>query len=331
MAYEKGVASTERDLLDKLNTFLTTHQDLVGKGQAWTKLFDRTLSETNLTVARRQIAWKATGTGVGQDIYVGAETVNSIAEDVYNITFFGGTFFNADLIKNEDIKTGFINISPAVALFCDARNFEYHFVANGRHFKIATHISKVTSTAYCGFILPTVPPTEYPYPICIAGSGPDAQRSYSGDFEKWNRYSNNDKYNSSIAMAKHENCWLMTPDQTWYDFYADISGGSYSREQAYRRLYPLKSVNDYKVKYVFARFTGLDCSPLIPIEFISTENSSQGVNRWGAYDGVYWIPGIQRATGDVVTLKNGGKGIVLNDGYRTSTTSYFVFETESEA
>ncbi|HDR1739201.1 TPA: hypothetical protein QB555_002208, partial [Pasteurella multocida] len=43
MAYETGTAQNERDLLDKINTFLTTNEELVRDGQAWTMLFERTL------------------------------------------------------------------------------------------------------------------------------------------------------------------------------------------------------------------------------------------------------------------------------------------------
>ncbi|MDP8171617.1 hypothetical protein QJU96_10015 [Pasteurella skyensis] len=323
MAYETGVAQNERDLLDKLNTFLTSNENLVEKGQNWTVLFDRTIPANNLQAECRQIAWKSTGTGVEQDIYVGAQTMNTIARDIYNISFFGGTFFNQNLVKTDNLKAGFVNCSPAVTLFCDARDFQYHFIANGRHFKIATQITKVTSTAYCGFILPIVPPTEYPYPLVIAGSAPEF---YNDDLI---RYSTYNKYNSSIADARHENCWLMTPEQAWRDFYSIISDGSYSKEQSAQALYPLRNIDDNNyLEYVMSRLDGLGCYPLIPVEFISKKGSSQGVNRWGAFDGVYWTPGIQRSHGDLVNIKNGTQGIVLNSGFRTETTSYFVFEKE---
>ena len=66
--------------------------------------------------------------------------------------------------------------------------------------------------------------------------------------------------------------------------------------------------------------------PLYPVEFMGLADGSQGINRWGSYDGVYWVPGVQRAVGDEVTLPNGNKGVVCNGAFRTTTTDYFVLE-----
>ncbi len=324
MTYETGIAQNERDLLDKINTFLTSNPTLVANGQAWTVLYQNTVAATSQTVARKQIMWKSTGTGIEQDIYIGCETVNNISDDTYNLHFFGGTFFNAQLIKNELIRHGVVNCSPRVTLFADARAIEYHVVADGRHCKIITRISNVISSAYFGFILPTVPPTEYPYPLCISGSAPDSVDN------KFPRYSLENYYFSSIAEPLYRNCYLFTPDQTWREFFGYLSSGGVTNTEdgKYQLLFPLcnKTLNNSTGRFLQSAMVGIGSYPLIPIEFISTERSSQGVNRWGAYDGVYWIPGVQRATGDVVTIDKNRKGIVFNSGFRSSTTSFFVID-----
>lgn len=46
MAYATGTAQNERDLLDKINKFLTEDETLKRDGQAWTVLLDRKLNET---------------------------------------------------------------------------------------------------------------------------------------------------------------------------------------------------------------------------------------------------------------------------------------------
>ncbi len=318
MAYETGIAKTERDFLKKLDTFLTTNESLVKNGQNWTKIFERIIPATTHKVDRYQVVWKATGTGIGQDIYVGAETQNLIADDVYNITFFGGTFFNLELVNQiniEDFKNAMVNVSPSVCVYGNARDFEYHFFANGRHFKVVSRIGKTTSTAYCGFILPTVPPTEYPYPLCIAGTGP----THDSD-NHLNRYSREDRLNSSIVYARNKSCYLLLPTQVWSGFYG--MGGEYNDPA----LYPIRSIEDDSTqRWIMQRMVGLGSTPLIPVEFIS-RGQKAGKNRWGCLDGVYWIPGIQRAAGDVVNINDETSGLVFNDGFRTSTTSYFVFE-----
>lgn len=331
MAYETGVAQNERDLLDKLNKFLTTNATLVANGQAWTNIFDRTLPETATQKAQRQVAWKATGTGVEQDIYLTAASVNLIASDTYNLNFYGGTYFNAQQVTESDVSKGLVNPSNGVALFGDSRQFEYHFIANGRCCKVVTRIEQICSTAYLGFILPTVPPIEYPYPLCVAGSAPTVDDNKKAVMV---RYSDTTKKHSSIVDAKYGNCWLFTPDQAWRDF----NGSAYTlitSDSRYQRLYPLNIMEEYSsyaqpfVLKTLGSSPG-GANPLIPVEFVSMASSSQGVNRWGCFDGVYWVPGLQRATGDKVKINDDRTGLVFNSGFRTTTTDYFVIETMTE-
>ncbi|MDO4698290.1 MAG: hypothetical protein Q4A60_06415 [Pasteurellaceae bacterium] len=330
MAYQTGIAQNERDLLDKLNKFLTKDPVLVENGQAWTVLYDQTFPATLTEVERRKIMWKSTGTGTEQHIYVGCETVNSIAQDTYNLNFYGGTYFNPELVQGEQMLDGIINRCPGVALFADARPIEYHFIADGRCCKVITRISNVCSSAYFGFILPTVPPTEYPYPLCIAGSAPVYYRESSSFSYKTVlvRYSNTTRETSSIVDPRCANCWLFTPDQSWRDFY----GSSYvnnTNDSNYQWLYPLCNYQFYSSGYhkflLDTQGPSLDgYYPLLPVEFLSTRRSSQGKNRWGAMDGVYHISGIQRAAGDQITLTDGQRGIVFSGGHRSGTSDFFV-------
>nr|DAI22394.1 MAG TPA: hypothetical protein [Caudoviricetes sp.] len=328
MAYQTGTAQHERDLLDKLNKFLTTDPTLVANGQAWTVLVDRTIPATTTQKAIRQIAWKSTGTGIEQDIYICASTTNLIADDTYNLNFWGGTFFNEHFVTSTDISKGLINPSQGVAVFADNRPIEYHFVADGRCCKIVTRISQICSSAYLGFILPTVPPTEYPYPLCVAGSSPIVDEN-NRDIRV--RYSENNEKHSSIVNPLYGNCWLITPDQTWRDFY----GKDYKRlkpDSDNQYLYPIANFrfySSYQQPYILQTMGAAPGGehPLYPVEFFSSNNSSQGANRWGVMDGVYWIPGVQRAAGDKVTLADNRHGIVFNGGFRVTTTDYFVIET----
>lgn len=331
MAYITGTAQDERDLLDKLNTFLTSNNQLVQNGQAWTAIFDRTLAATPTTKAVRQIVWKATGTGVEQDIYLAASTANSIQADTYNLNFWGATYFNADLVTAESVVAGLINPSPGVVLFADARAFEYHIVATGRCCKIVTRLSQVCSSAYLGFILPTVPPSEYPYPLCVAGSAPIIDENKKAVMV---RYSDVSQLHSNIVDAQYGNFWLLGPDQAWRDFY----GSDFRRltpDSIYQKLYPLcnyKMYTSYTIPFVQSAIGATigGSYPLYPVELLSTAESSQGANRWGALDGIYWVPGLQRATGDVVAIGDNRTGIVFSNGAKTSTRDYFVLETTTE-
>ena len=328
MVYKTGTAQNERDLLDILNKFLTTDPTLVANGPAWTVLFDRTLPATATTKEIRQIAWKSTGTGIEQDIYICASTANLVSADTYNINFWGGTFYNQQFITETQIHKGLINPSPGVTLFADNRRIEYHIVADGRCCKIVTRISQVCSSAYLGFILPTVPPTEYPYPLCVAGSAPLVDENNNDVFI---RYSQSDNFHSSIVNPLYGNCWLITPDQTWRDFYGETYK-NINTDSAYQFMYPMCNYYSYSSYMQPQILSTMGASPggsfpLLPIEFLSYPGSSQKKNRWGALDGVYWIPGLQRAAGDKVTIAEGRSGVVFNGGFRVKTKDYFVIET----
>ena len=53
-----------------------------------------------------------------------------------------------------------------------------------------------------------------------------------------------------------------------------------------------------------------------------------GQTRWGALQGVYWVPGIQLLPGDKIKIADTGhRGIAFNNGLRRTTTDYFVFDT----
>ena len=207
-------------------------------------------------------------------MYVCAETASSIAEDIYNVNFYGGTFFNPALVSPTGITSAMVDCSPGVALCCDARAFEYHLIADGRHCKMATFISDTCATAYMGFILPTVTPVEYPYPLVIAGTT---------SADKLTRYSNNSNQVSSIIDPRDNNCWLLGVDQAWHIF----SGCDYERGRgvAHQIVYP-KAIDNSSYAAVNT-LTYLGASPgghypLFPAELLSTQDSPMGQTRWGA-------------------------------------------------
>lgn len=321
MAYQTGTASDELDLLDKLNLFLTSHPELEASGQTWEAIHEINTPATDNMKALRHFAWRSTSTGTEAEIYFTARTENNISDDIYNLLFTGGTYFNQSFITG-NIGSGLVNFSPSVRLCVSNRSFTYHFVANGRCVKIATIVDSVCSTAYIGFILPITPPAEYPYPMCVAGSAPVL------DFNNSRvevRYSNT-TYHSSIVDATYGNVWLFTPDQTWRDF-SSTNYRNYTNDSQYQCIYP----NAMWREGVFFEEILLGIAGekfLLPVELVSTRRSTQGVNRWGCYDGIYWMHGRESVLGDTVTLPDGREGIVLRKGSSTHVMNYFVLMKE---
>ena len=126
------------------------------------------------------------------------------------------------------------------------------------------------------------------------------------------------------------NCWLLTPDQAWRDF----CGVYYRRitpDSAHQVLIPMANYRlmlSHLQPYVLSTLgvSAGDQYPLVPVEFLSLKVSSQGANRWGALDGLYWVPGLQRAAGDKINIAPSSTGIVFNNGFRVSTCDFFVLD-----
>lgn len=319
MAWETGTAANERELLQKLDAFLTSNAELVASGENWTQIYAGTIAATSTTVERLAYAWVAPGSASADQIYIGARSSNSIGSDTYNIYFAGGTYFNPDAFSDaENLWSGMVNGSPRVGLCCENLAFKYWFIASGRRFIVLTRLTNaIFSSAYCGFMLPTVTPLEYPYPLVIAGSL-DATL---------NRYSITTNYNTSIVDPCVLNCYLMYPDQGWRDFKGSANT-AYSDSSAANRYLMPRGAPRYQ-QYSSLVLKGLaaspgDTFPLWPVEFRT--NESAGVNFFGAYDGVYWLPGVGVTAEDIITDADNRQFLVARNANRTTTLDYFAVE-----
>lgn len=317
MAYESGTAATERELLQKLDTFLTTHPDLVDSGEHWTQIWSGSLAATATTAERLGYVWVAPGSAGADQIYIAGQTNNSISADTYNLFFGGGTYFNPAAVSGvPTIGNGLVNPSPNVGLCAAATPFRYWLIANGRRFIVITAINTVYSSAYCGFMLPTVTPGEYPYPLVIAGSTDSTLR----------RYSLATDYNASISDPRSPSCWLMYPDQGWRDFYGSVVNGA-STGGSLRYLTP-RGVQRYSSN-AGGVLQGMGATPgetypLWPVEFRALETT--GYNYFGRMDGVCWLPGLSRAAEDIIDTDEGRAFLVVQNAFRVNTYDYFAVE-----
>ncbi|RLM23667.1 hypothetical protein BIY29_10220 [Brenneria alni] len=320
MAWETGTAANERELLQKLDAFLTSNAELVASGENWTQIYADTIAATSTTVERLAYAWVAPGSAGADQIYIGARSNNSIGSDIYNIYFAGGTYFNPEAFSDaENIWSGMVNGSPRVGCCCENLTFKYWFIANGRRFIVLTRLTNaIFSSAYCGFMLPTVTPLEYPYPLVIAGSTDNTL----------SRYSLTTDYNSSIVDPRTQNCWLMYPDQGWRDFYG-AAATSYTTDGQSRYLTPRGAPRYSYASNAGEVLTALTASPgdnypLWSVEFRALEVA--GTNYFGALDGVCWLPGVGVAAEDIINTADDQQFVISRNAFRTSTLDYFAVE-----
>ncbi|OQM40575.1 hypothetical protein [Citrobacter braakii] len=316
MAHETGTASSETDLLQKLDTFLTGNAQLTVTGEQWQRIYDHTTQAGDSVETSRAVVWQAPGASGGDKIYIGAYTHGVTASNTYNLCFCGGSMFSAAGVVYDDMHSGFINISKDVVLFADRRSFRYWFFASGRRVIVVTGVNTIYSSAYCGFMLPVVNPSEYPYPLVIAGSASNTGL----------RYSDTTDAHSSIVDPRQKNFWLLYPDQGWRDIYG--RNYSYSTTGADKRYLTPNGATRYK-SGILQTLTALQASPgshcpLFPVEVRSLEES--GVNFLGALDGVFWLPGVGRASEDTISSADGHQYVVFQNGFRITPCDYFAVE-----
>ncbi|ECI3885355.1 hypothetical protein AHV09_00265 [Salmonella enterica subsp. enterica] len=316
MAHETGTASSETDLLQKLDTFLTGNAQLTATGEQWQRIYDHTTQAGDSVEESRAVVWQAPGASGGDKIYIGAYTHGVTASNTYNLCFCGGSMFSAAGVVYDDMHSGFINISKDVVLFADRRSFRYWFFASGRRVIVVTGVNTIYSSAYCGFMLPVVNPSEYPYPLVIAGSASNTGL----------RYSDTTDAHSSIVDPRQKNFWLLYPDQGWRDIYG--RNYSYSTTGADKRYLTPNGATRYKSD-ILQTLTALQASPgshypLFPVEIRSLEES--GINFLGALDGVFWLPGVGRASEDTISSADSHQYVVFQNGFRITPCDYFAVE-----
>lgn len=322
MAYTAGIALNERDLIQKLDAFLTTNPDLIASGENWRRVHTSTFPATATQQERLFYCWAGPGTG-NDEIFVSARSGGVYASDIYQMFFCGGVEFTPQLSTQEAPLDGFRLPTPnIVGLHCESRDFKYWMVANGRRFIVITNINRVYSSAYCGFMLPQLTPVEYPYPLVIAASTDAA----------WRRYSEDSNYTTSICDPRANNFWVLHPNLAWRDYYGAATTATTVTEAANRYVTPrgtgraYDNVNNMISQLGSSPVTGF---PLLPIEIVSRESAAMGgFNYWGMLEGVYWVPGMSRAAEDIITLPDGRTALVFQNGFRTTTLDYFGVITE---
>lgn len=303
MAYETGTATSETDLLQKLDTFLTTNAALKQTAENWVRVAVENLPATDKTLARTMMVWRAPGASGDDRITIGAVTLQQTATDIFNLYFCGGTHFNSAIPRTADTPfSGLVNNSEQVGIFTDRRAFRYWFVASGRRAIIVTNVNSVYSSAYLGFILPVNSPVEYPYPLVVAGSIDKTVTRYS------------EGRGVSVAHPADSTFWLLYPEQMWRDF-------RYKYPSQGRNIFPDNGADTY-IKRMLPSWGG--DIPLFPVE-MRVVNGDERL-FFGALDGVYRLPGTGRASEDVVTLSDGRRFIVFQNAANITTADYFAVE-----
>lgn len=202
MAVEIGTASNARDLVSKLEKFLTTNPELVQANQAWTVIKDSDGGD-DLVYVKMDWTGKQKGhpewgfrrrfVGHGLD---GEDTIvvpmALCVNEYYSISSLCAWYARKDEIDKE-IAGYFVTTfgnrlddNEPIVTSIPLRNDEmsYWFVANGRRFIIVVKVLDVYVSMYCGFMLQFGTDLENLYPMYIGGSHNNSYSRILTDAEK---------------------------------------------------------------------------------------------------------------------------------------------------
>ena len=186
MAVEIGTASNARDLVSKLEKFLTTNPELVKANQAWEVIKDSDGGDELAYVYEDNFDWSAgysgwtfrrtfIGRGLdGEDVivvpmglYVNRRYPANTLCALYATQDSKGDDFIVNLKK---IKFKGKNDPFMASIPLRDDEMSYWFVANGRRFIIVAKVMGRYLSMYCGYMLQFGTDLENPYPMYIGGS-----------------------------------------------------------------------------------------------------------------------------------------------------------------
>ncbi len=314
MAWETGTAADHVDLFNKIRDFLTTNTELVNAGENWTQ----ELGNTGVLVHGDQITLRGPGTTGADNIYFGMETLEDVNADSYNLRFWGHAAFSDTLLPREQAL-----MSPDAYVLCWNQPMTYWIVGNGRRWMLAVKVSTVYSTAYCGFFLPYAAPSEYPYPMTVAGMALSNQR-----------WSSQDQRSRFFASPGYNTFWTYFPDNVWRRIanylnssvdYLPSTGDYYS----YGYIYPTREYDDGSKlaspdseSIASNANTCFDGSYFLrDLTIVSSAYEGPYHAFMGILDGAYWLSGRGNSSENIVN-KSGVDHLVVQNLFRTGFRDY---------
>lgn len=305
MAYAIGTATDHVDLFNKIRDFLTTNTDLVNAGQNWTQ----ELGSTGTLTSSDQITLRGPGLAGTDNIYCGMDLTESVADDRFNLRIWGHAAFSSTIGPHDQSLQ-----SRDVYVFLWNQPIDYWIIANGRRWMLAAKISTVYTSAYVGFFLPYATPSEYPYPMYVAG--------ISAADRRWSSQDERDRFFVSPGYATADvyypdNNWRMVANQ--YNDYDDRILGAYGSAYTYPFIGddgwggPSSDTMIYNTSKCFD-------GSYVMRDVILCSNDPYA-SYLGVLDGAYWVPGRENSSENIIT-KDTVDYVVFQNLFRNGFRDY---------
>lgn len=316
MAWQTGTANDHVDLFNKIRDFLVTNTELVNAGESWTL----EKGPGGVLTSADAITLRGPGLTGTDNIYCGMRVVENAGADSYNLEFWGHAgFSSADPSDGQPLR------SPSQWVLLWNQPITYWIMASGRRWMLVAKVSTVYSSAYCGFMLPYASPSEYPYPMVVAGISLSNQR-----------WSTQDERCRFLASPGFDTMHAFWPDNVWRRVanYGDKASSNFVRQGdnalAAGYMFPTRhydtngsgfsSPDDEAVADNMD--TCFDGSYIMrDLTVVSSAVGGPYQALMGVLDGVYWIPGRANSTENIIT-KDLQDYLVVQNLFRTGFRDY---------
>lgn len=248
---------------------------------------------------------KGPGLAGADEIHVNIHTYYSEVSDYYNLGFAGTTGF-------ETLDAWAYQPGISTGQYMAAWQFQipYWIVANGRRFIITFKVSTNYMNGYFGYILPYATPSEYPYPLLVAGSGNSNTSATRWSSESHNHRSFFDPYAA----------YIYTINGTWQQIQNKLNSGGNESSPTSTNVWP------YGGNLLSStRQSPGDVYPMLPMVIYS---DADGGNVFGELEDTFWCPGFANASENVIVV-GGVDYVVLQDVYRSGNLDYYALKLEA--
>lgn len=311
MSVSTGTASDYSDLLAKLVTFVTTDATLTGLGQNWALESSNTSSYTDShgDTVINEVILKAPGLSTTEAIYIQLQAFTGTGSSgvYYNWRLRGATGYNSAQPWNAQPGA-----SPDAFNHLWNSPIPYTFIANGQRVVVVAQIGALFESAYLGKFLPYGQPSQYPYPVMIAGTSASRQFPYSDT-----TYQHTAFFDPDVAYVY----WI---DGSWQTFANDAGGGPSFTRSLWPYIY-----GGYNAFHPLTFEQNLDGSyPLFPVRlemasstFPATGSTTPPANALGELDGVFFTPGVGLTSGSTITI-GGATYLVVQNVFRSAQNNF---------
>lgn len=276
MAYETDTAAGHLNLLARIAT------KAVAEG--WTEL------ESSPGV---RVLQSPALTDYGSPI-VALETVQDAVNDWHNLRWTGlHSWTDGVAISQQALAS-----SPVYLQLWDA-DLPYWLVVSDRRIALAVKVSTVYQAGYFGLIQPYGLPSQWAYPLLVAGtSGTAGQRwSETGDTHR-------------MPWASKGGAYLWSPNGVW----VPINQGSTSG---------VANINPTKDNVTWMRRTVAGNTPLWPLTLYQDDSTVENV--YGTLEGLFWVPGDGLGAESLVEISTDDY-LALPDVYRAGHGDFAVLK-----